>query len=89
MEILHCPNCSGEYLHQYQVDATWRRDENKGGTVYRSSKRMQSTEELKPSEIPHRRDNLVVKFFCEECDSRPQLMIYQHKGNTLTEWINE
>lgn len=32
------------------------------------------------------RNGLRLSFWCEHCDSKPKLVIYQHKGTTLIGW---
>jgi 5-methylcytosine-specific restriction endonuclease McrA len=33
-----------------------------------------------------RRDGMSIHFRCENCESKPKLLIYQHKGQTFIEW---
>jgi hypothetical protein len=34
-----------------------------------------------------RRNGLTIRFSCEQCDARPVLAIWQHKGATMLEWL--
>jgi len=85
LDILTCPDCEGDYLHQVKVKSTWRDKEDGDGFCYTSKKQGHSIERLKKNEIPFRRDNLVIDFDCENCGKK-ELTIYQHKGSTYLEW---
>jgi hypothetical protein len=34
-----------------------------------------------------RRNGLTIRFYCEHCDARRVLAIWQHKGATMLEWL--
>ncbi len=84
-----CPHCGFDFLHQEKVEV-WFRDEDadmalhticgEGITFF--------TEDSSLGNPSPRRDGIVVSFFCESCDAKSHLMIYQHKGQTFIEWSN-
>lgn len=79
--------CGSEELHQREVSVFWRDGEDsQTGKNIRST--LRATESfLTQGENPSpRRDGLLVKFSCEQCDSEPELAIYQHKGRTCMKW---
>lgn len=86
MEI-YCPHCGNEYLHQKEVAVTWRYQEDSGGVCYTTSRKKDFKEHLDSKHIPHRRDNLIIVFDCENCEGDKNLEIYQHKGVTYMEWL--
>lgn len=83
---LKCPSCGGENLHHETVDVYFRKGEDSIDGVFvrcDSTSVKPITGEGNPS---NRRDGLVIKFWCETCDDKPQLAIIQHKGTTYGEW---
>jgi len=86
--ILDCPACGGENLHQERVDS-WFREEDAEKGLRTSAMKDGScfvTSELhgNPS---GRRDGLTITFSCETCEDLPVLSIVQHKGLTLVGWL--
>ena len=87
-KILTCPDCGGDYLHQLECSATWRR-EDQNGVCYTSARGKHIVEEVDSNKISGRRDALEIAFMCEEChpDERKILEIYQHKGQSFMRWV--
>ena len=85
--ILKCI-CGGINLHQDRVQTFWREGEDadkQNGMV--SENGHNTAFMLDRSKNPStRRDGMLVRFECENCDAQPELAIYQHKGTTYLEW---
>ena len=85
--ILQCPYCEGEYLHQRQIEIFEReREDQEAGThVVVNGEEVCIDKDLR--ENPSlRRQGLRIYFYCEGCDRIPALTIVQHKGNTRLEF---
>ena len=83
---LECPRCGGIYLPQESVAAIFRDREDGPGTLAESRKGEVTVRRLSDSEIPGRRDSIVITFSCETCgEGAPAsaLQIMQHKGSTF------
>ena len=87
-QILTCPDCGGDYLHQLECSAIWRK-EDEDGTRYTSSLGKISVENVESKKINGRRDTLTIAFMCEFCnpDDRKFLEIHQHKGQSFMRWV--
>ena len=87
-KILTCPDCGGDYLHQLECSAIWRK-EDQDGACYTSARGKFSFEDVDADKISGRRDTLEIAFMCEGChpDERKHLEIYQHKGQTFMRWV--
>ena len=86
--ILECPACGGENLHQERVDS-WFREEDATHGLHTSAMKDGGCFVLpqmhgNPSS---RRDGLTITFSCENCEDLPTLSIVQHKGLTLVGWL--
>jgi len=82
--VLRCPDCGGECLHQQSVEAGFRRHEDESESTVAISTHHQCL--IARKKINGRRDQIKVRFWCENCPSRPTLTITQHKGSTVVEW---
>jgi hypothetical protein len=82
--VLHCPDCNGECLHQESVEAGFRRHEDGPESAVATSTHFQIL--IARKAIKGRRDQTRIRFWCEHCPSRPTLTITQHKGSTYVEW---
>lgn len=80
-----CPSCGGECLHQNAVDVYFRgEDVAEGVFVHCNDTTVKAiSSDGNPSAY---RDGLVITFWCEHCDDKPQLAIIQHKGTTFYDW---
>ena len=89
MDMLKCPGCDNEYLHQNIVNV-FCRDEDKDVmlvTVDNISGDIQTTKNAHPKNNPSpRRQALSILFKCELCNHAPVLTILQHKGGTYIHW---
>jgi len=90
--VLQCPNCGSEYLHQEQIRVYTRELEDKPTSVLAICAQSGVTEKLYINgDIPplgnpsRRRDGIRIFFSCEGCDASVHLTIAQHKGNTNIE----
>ena len=73
--ILICPRCGGRQLHQEDLQAHWRDDEDEGGVLAVSTKggsggpASASVMRFENRDLcaMTRRDRLVIRFSCEDC----------------------
>ncbi len=90
---LKCPECSDRWLHQDEVEAFFRKAEDAGTGLHLSANSTGiitgTNMERNPSS---RRDGILIHFWCETClteSNRHTLRIYQHKGETILEWVTK
>lgn len=94
---LDCPSCGGNYLHHVALSYYWRskEDAERGESVLLDGSCDDNESQFLCSHISNaamtncpspRRDGMKIHFRCEDCESKPQLSIYQHKGQTFIEW---
>jgi len=92
--ILKCPKCGYDCLHQALVEIYQRDGEDAPNgfavSIDYSSMKLKTSQENNPSA---RRDGIRIYFICEECSAISEqnyklmpLTIVQHKGNTFIEW---
>ena len=80
---LECPHCGCEYLHHVKTEVFNRQeDEIEGLHVCVDTAGLRMDTDLRGNPSP-RRHGLRIHFSCEQCDSRPELDIFQHKGYTF------
>ena len=85
--ILLCPGCKGTYLHQEFIEIFDRKeDEKKGIHVVAGNQNIKIDTGLNGNPSS-RRDGLKIHFSCETCLEKPVLAIWQHKGNTFSDFI--
>ena len=78
MDILNCPACESEYLHQGKVEIYT------GGshiTIHQNG--WVDTDKNLTGNPEQGSDLLLVHFECEGCDEKTVLSISQYKGNTI------
>ena len=82
-----CPHCKGEYLSHHNVSVYNRdfEDSEKGLSISITGNTMETTD-MRENPSP-RRNGLTIDFMCENCGTPSTLNVYQHKGQTLTEWV--
>lgn len=87
---LVCPHCHNDWLHHFDVKVFWREGEDsKNGLVVETRPghlKTDSTGNCQRRNPSPRRDGLTIDFACENCTSLVTLSIYQHKGQTFSEW---
>lgn len=98
---LLCPNCDQENLHHYRVEVSDRDTEDGKNVSFVTTMTGTAPKSDRPSgfssgvsRIPNelarnpsvRGHGLRIIFWCEECGSKPELEIAQHKGLTLINW---
>lgn len=84
--VLTCPHCSSEYLHQVSAEVFFRdhEDSEKGNAYFIATNQLfQIAMKNNPST---RRDGIRIHFTCEGCPTPSSLEIVQHKGITYTQW---
>jgi len=82
-DILQCPQCKENYLHQRKVEVFERKEDEERGicvVVTRNNVEMDTSMEGNPSS---RRQGICIHFECEICNAHPVMFIAQHKGFTL------
>jgi hypothetical protein len=93
-----CPKCGGSYLHHSLITAFWREGEDAHHGLRVQSGRPGETRQSDDIETSamtatamaanpsSRRDGLEIRFWCENCNALPRLLLSQHKGNTELQW---
>lgn len=85
-DVLLCPHCKSEYLHQEQVDIYDRQEDQETGIRISASVAGQKkflVDQSLEGNPSLRRDGISVRFGCEGCNKSSRLTIAQHKGQTL------
>lgn len=88
-DVLVCPVCGYNFIHQGSVCVMNRFKEDGDGTkttVSLDGKTVNVTH-LPDSELPGRRDTVRINFWCEGCPRSSVLEIAQHKGQTFFSWV--
>ena len=86
---LVCPACGSTYLHHERVEVFERNEGERSGlhvAVGGGRALVDTALEGNPS---GRRHGLNIHFWCEECEARPMLIIAQHKGNTIVDFLSD
>ena len=91
---LVCPLCGGRYLHQVKTSIFQRgEDETTCTRTVVEGRNTQVTAYAHNSENPSgRRQGMVIRFECEQAGDHVnpntplELLVSQHKGNTLMVW---
>lgn len=85
-DVLYCPYCNSENLHQEQVTVLWRRIEDGDGERVVSSNGTTHISPAWSATIPGRWHYIAIRFSCENCLNSPTLGIMPHKGSTEIRW---
>jgi hypothetical protein len=96
-EVLKCPRCGDEYLHQSDIEIFNRgEDKTTGLHLIVLADSLQMDPDVVDGNPSGRRQGMRILFSCEHCEgvawekgeSAPQmwLTISQHKGNTYVQW---
>ena len=84
--VLMCPSCGGRELHHDRVDV-FERPEDAACGVHVSVANNQAAFDTAIADNPSpRRHGLVIEFWCEGCEDRSALLIWQHKGSTMIDF---
>ena len=88
---LCCPSCGSNYLHHGLVRVYARPTGETGETTISMVKKDGAVKEpVESTENPsEKRGAIRITFWCEICNSYPELDIIQHKGNTFVQWNTE
>jgi hypothetical protein len=88
--VLLCPTCNGNYLHQSTVGIYNCDEDAKTGLHLEIDSKGFTMDTLMKDNPSPRRHGLSILFYCEYCDGEDVpshiLNIYQHKGQTIMEW---
>jgi hypothetical protein len=96
-DILVCPKCGCEYLHQFSVEVWTRRnkDDDEGVHTDVTLSCTYSDQSMAKNPSPHS-DGIEISFMCEQChmhgdekDKLHVLRIIQHTSCTLIQWVNK
>ena len=87
-QALVCPFCGGSDLHQDSMQVIWRMEDASTGLRIQSLSDETFSVDHDASGAVGRRQAMEITFWCEHCDTRPTLLIYQHKGKTYLTWDN-
>jgi len=87
-DALLCPVCKNSYLHQGEVTAFHRREEDSGGIVAKVRHTSLWVQPASSEDLPGRRDTITIEFQCEDGCPTQVLTIQQHKGRTFVRWGN-
>jgi len=88
---LYCP-CGSSYLHQTNIKVFQREEDAKDGfhvEIDMEEGVKIDNKVINWSNPSPRRQGIIIEFDCENCDAFPQLLIYQHKGQTIIGWHNQ
>ena len=81
-DVLLCPACGGDYLHQGKVEIFNRsEDADEGAHVSVLGDDVRVNRDLAGNPSA-RRHGMTINFTCELCPAQIQMDISQHKGNT-------
>ena len=90
-DVLICPRCGDSYMHHGRV-TVYRRKRGKEDaaqlikTTVGSGVRVQTVRARGSRNPSSRRGGLLIGFWCEGCDARPELSIEQSAGQTFFRW---
>jgi hypothetical protein len=91
-DIICCPCCGDEYLHQFKVEVGWRQED---ADVRRHISTFSGVQMdvfpaqgvASPNGYGYRRSYVIITFDCENCSAISEMEIRQHKGNTHVSWV--
>ncbi len=89
---LHCPDCGGNFLHHTEIKVFLNNSGSRGkcDVVSITDKTpINFTRRVALDNPSNDRDGLLIRFYCEFCPAEPVLAIYQHKGQTVIEWVEK
>jgi hypothetical protein len=90
-DALACPRCGDSYLHHERI-TVYQREHGKEDARHLIKTTVGDgvsieTVRAEGSRCPSaRRDGLLISFWCEGCNARPELTIEQHSGQTFFRW---
>ena len=87
-EVLLCPKCGFDYLHQQAIRLYSRADDAKTASVRVCQITGRIEAAVADDNPSDRRQGLVIEFDCEGCGGIVELAVFQHKGQTLVRWQN-
>lgn len=87
--LLKCPACGGTNLHHHEVIVCSRTsgEDGPGVKVEVSGASVTTTVNVPDAAFAGRRDDLRVRFTCEQCPTESWRYLIQHKGDTLLKWL--
>ena len=90
--VLLCPACGEEYLHQGKIEVFERSEDDVFGTHTMINGPCTTVchenvcHDAVKGNPSSRRQGLTIEFFCEFCNCCYVMEIYQHKGLTFMGW---
>lgn len=88
--VLQCPACGGGSLHHSKVEVYERNEDAIEGlrvVVDEGTAKIDKKAGHEYGNPSRRRDGVRIHFYCETCDDKSFLDIYQHKGTTFMRQI--
>ena len=93
-QILQCPHCKHDKIHQIETQLYCREEEKDEVLVLvgmytgmiSQAKASQTNRSISIANPSVRRQGMRVIFKCEGCDEYPQLVLHQHKGDSTLQW---
>ena len=93
-QILQCPHCKHDKIHQIETQLYCREEDKDEVLVLVSmytgmisqTKTSKTVRSISISNPSFRRQGMRIIFKCEGCDEYPQLVLHQHKGDSILEW---
>ena len=84
-----CPHCGSEYTHHNGVEVFRRDGEDMDGDhLSMDSAGVIRKDEDMSNNPTNRRDGVRIHLWCEQCDFIHDLVVWQHKGQTLIKVTN-
>jgi hypothetical protein len=84
-----CPHCRGEYLHHGRVTVYGRDEDAPRVTkieVWDHSAQINKISNEESGNPSLRRRGLAIQFWREQCDASSELIVAQHKGQSIIGW---
>ncbi len=95
-DMVCCPSCQEPLLHQNEVEVFDRDEDAREGQHVHITNRDAPMNESTPTQVTVdtklvgnpsiRRQGIAITLWCESCQGRSTLLIYQHKGCTYMHW---
>lgn len=82
-EQLLCPRCGWECVHITAVTVTARAEDRAGTAVHVVTTERNNVTITEAADLHGRRDNTILRVWCEECGAVTDLRFTQHKGATF------
>lgn len=85
---LECPSCGSRYLSHKKIKIFERKEDEELGLHIEVEGMSVSADQDLFGNPSSRRNGLMIQFQCEECGGDPVMLISQHKGNTVINFVD-